>query len=84
MKLSFFLLLYKKKPQKTYAHFKIWTQSILICSLFQKLISIKTYTDSQKHEFILLHTYYVYTEQIFDSRPFMYNKIFWKNSYRSW
>ena len=31
---------------------------------------------SQKHESILLHSPYVCTERIFDSRPFMYNKIF--------
>ena len=33
----------------------------------------RTYTDSQKHE-----------STFFDSRPFMCNKLFLKNSYRSW
>ena len=34
--------------------------------------------------FILLNRNpYVYTEQIFESQPFMYNKIFLKSSYRT-
>ena len=36
-----------------------------------------TYNASQKHESTLL-TSYVYTERIFDSPPFLYNKMFLK------
>ena len=40
-------------------------------------ICISWYTDSPKHGSTLFHTY-IPTEQIFDSRSFMYNKIFLK------
>ena len=39
---------------------------------------INRYTASQKHESTLLHSPYVCTERIFDSRPFIYSKIFLK------
>ena len=40
-------------------------------------INPKNYTAQQKHESTYL-IQYVCTEQIFDSRPFMHNKIFLK------
>ena len=38
------------------------------------LETLKLYTASQKHESTLLHSPYVCTERVFDSRPFKYNK----------
>ena len=49
---------------------------IAICNM-TCYVKSTVYTDSQKHESTLLYTY-VCTERIFDSRPFMYNKIFLK------
>ena len=45
----------------------------LVAELLQKF---HTYTAPQKHESTF--TAYVCTERIFDSRPFLYNKIFLK------